>query len=87
MISGTSVVFSRRADSGSAVHAHFCATCGSTVFWELDRFPDVIAVAQGMFGDPDYPAPTISVWERYQHPWTGQIEQMDIDRHAGPPVP
>ncbi|UZW57801.1 GFA family protein [Sphingobium sp. JS3065] len=84
-IKGDSSVYVRQADSGHAVRAHFCASCGSTVYWELDGFPDVIAIAQGMFGDPAYPPPTIAVWEDYQHPWTARIADLAIDRFPKAP--
>jgi hypothetical protein len=72
-ISGTSQRFTRAADSGNRVTFHFCPTCGSTVYWELSGFPDLIAVALGMFADPDYPPPKVSVWEATRHSWTQHI--------------
>jgi len=60
-IEGRSTAWVRHADSGKAVTAHFCPTCGSTVYWELAGFPDLIAIAQGMFADPDYPPPSVAV--------------------------
>jgi hypothetical protein len=68
---GEAVAFRRVADSGHAVTHHFCPRCGTTVYWDLDGFPDLIAVASGAFADPSYPPPTISVWERTMHPWAG----------------
>ena len=43
--------------------------CGSTVYWEGQGFPGYVAVAIGTFADPNFPAPTISVWEECRHPW------------------
>ena len=48
---------------------HFCPTCGSTVYWENDGFPGYVTVAIGNFADPNFPAPTIAVWEETRHPW------------------
>lgn len=73
MAQGQSSVFTRTADSGNTVSYHFCPNCGSTVYWELSGFPDLIAVALGMFADPAFPAPRVSVWERTRHPWTRRI--------------
>jgi hypothetical protein len=36
---------------------HFCPDCGGTVFWEPEQRPELIAVAVGMFGDPDFGQP------------------------------
>ena len=76
---GRSTAFSRRADSGNSVTFHFCPTCGSTVYWELAGYADVIAIALGMFADPGYPAPQVSVWESTRHPWTARIADCQME--------
>ena len=68
-ISGASNTWQRTADSGSVVRFHFCPTCGSTVYWTSESFPGVVVVAIGNFADPDFPAPTIAVWEEMRHDW------------------
>jgi hypothetical protein len=42
---------------------------GSTVYWESEGFPGYIIVAIGNFADPNFPAPTIAVWEESRYPW------------------
>ena len=69
MISGKSTVWNRKADSGSVLTFHFCPICGSTVYWQSESFPGFLVVAIGNFADPDFPAPTIAVWEESRHPW------------------
>lgn len=66
---GEARTYRRGSDSGHAVNFHFCPGCGSTVFWEPERKPDMIAVAVGCFGDPAFPAPTQSVYEERRHAW------------------
>lgn len=66
---GRSTPTSRRGESGFSIRFHFCPDCGSTVFWEPERKPDMIAVAVGAFGDPGFPPPGQSVWEQRRHPW------------------
>jgi hypothetical protein len=61
--------FTRPSDSGHDVTFHFCPDCGSTVFWEPRRKPDMIAVAVGAFADPAFPAPSQAVHEEFAHPW------------------
>ena len=58
-----------QGDSGNALTFHFCPVCGSTVYWTGEGFPGFVAVAIGTFADPDFPAPTIAVWEEARHPW------------------
>ena len=57
---GKSTAWMRTAESGNAL------TC-STVYWV--GFPGYVAVAIGNFADPNFPAPTIAVWEESRHPW------------------
>ena len=83
--SGPATAYVRTADTGNTVTAWFCPTCGSTVYWELSGFPDVIAVAQGMFADPDYPAPTVEVWTQSRHTWTDRIADLPHPRFAQMP--
>jgi hypothetical protein len=68
-IEGRAKDFTRIADSGNEITFHFCPACGSTVYWELSRMPDILAVAIGAFADPGFPAPGVSVYERRQHSW------------------
>ena len=68
-ISGKSTEWMRTAESGNAMTYHFCPTCGSTVYWENEGFPGQVNVAIGNFADPNFPAPTIGVWEQSRHPW------------------
>ena len=66
---GDRATFTRPSDSGYDIAFHFCPTCGSTVFWEPHRKPDMVAVALGAFADPAFPAPTQAVYEDSRHPW------------------
>ncbi|MEP7454944.1 GFA family protein [Phyllobacterium sp. SB3] len=68
-ISGTVTEFVRIAESGRKVRMYFCPTCGSTVYWKADAAPAMLGVAVGALADPDFPAPTLSVFERYKHHW------------------
>ncbi len=72
----------RTAESGNRVTFHFCPVCGSTVYWESERFPGYIAVAIDNFGDPNFPAPTIAVWEESRHPWVSLPQDTPSKRVA-----
>jgi hypothetical protein len=67
--SGEAKKFSRPSDSGFAVTFHFCPNCGSSVYWEAGRMPEMIGVAVGCFADPDFPAPSQAVYGQRRHPW------------------
>jgi hypothetical protein len=47
----------------------FLSDRGSTIYFENEAFPEIVAVAIGNFADPNFPAPIISVWEQTRHPW------------------
>ncbi|HML07863.1 MAG TPA: GFA family protein [Xanthobacteraceae bacterium] len=77
-ISGNASEFRRTSDSGNALTFRFCPVCGSTVYWEAEGFPGLIAVAVGSFADPSFPAPKHSVWERRRHHWVPVFGDMPI---------
>ena len=68
-ISGDHRKFTRSAASGGNVHNFFCPKCGSTVFWKADNLPGFMGVAVGALADPQYPAPSRSVFEQSKHHW------------------
>lgn len=68
-LSGPASSWTRAADSGFPVTQRFCPTCGSTVVWEPQRKPEVVAVALGAFADPGFAAPSQAVYEQHRHPW------------------
>jgi hypothetical protein len=81
-VEGRATEFERVGDEGNRITLRFCPECGSTVYWTLSGFPDLVAVAVGAFADRDFPAPRISVYERRRHPWVivpdgPEIEHLD----------
>ncbi|WP_447764801.1 GFA family protein [Sphingopyxis panaciterrae] len=81
---GMAKAFRRASASGFAVSFHFCPECGSTLWWEPERLPDLIGVAAGAFADPDFPMPQQAVWGDERHGW---IElPPEIPLHARNPV-
>jgi hypothetical protein len=76
-VSGAAREFIRIADSGRKVRMYFCPTCGSTVYWKPDALPTIIGVAVGALADPNFPAPTTSIFERYKHQWVILPEEVE----------
>jgi hypothetical protein len=79
-ITGSSTEFKRVADSGRSVSFRFCPVCGSTVYFEAELFPGLLAVTVGSFADPDFPAPKHSVWEDRRHGWVMAFGELPIGR-------
>lgn len=78
-IDGRAMRYVRTADSGNTITFHFCPDCGSTVYYQLDAVPDVVAVALGAFADRDFPAPKFSVYENRKHAWTSVAGDVEHD--------
>jgi hypothetical protein len=66
---GTATAWRRTGASGNSLTCYFCPICGSTIHFESEAFPGIVAVAIGNFADPNFPAPIVSVWEETRHPW------------------
>jgi hypothetical protein len=81
-LAGDSTTWTRTAESGNRVTFHFCPICGSTVYWEGEGFREHIAVAIGNFADPNFPPPTIAVWEQSRHAWLSLPPDMPPKRAA-----
>lgn len=79
-ITGRTSSWARQGDSGGTATFHFCPTCGSTVYWEMDWAPDFIAIAVGAFADPTFPPPNVMVYEDRMHPWALSGEGLGMER-------
>lgn len=66
---GESHSYKRTSDSGLNSDRRFCPHCGSTVYWKADFLENHTGVSVGSFSDPDFPEPTVSVWNQSKHPW------------------
>lgn len=79
-ISGQSKVFERTGDTGAKVAFHFCADCGTTLYWYGEKLPGFTAVALGAFESPGFRGPDYSVYETRQSEWIelrGDMEHYD----------
>ena len=54
-------------DGGEERRFHFCPECGGTVYYFTE--PEFMAIPVGVLADPDFPEPTVSVWESRKHAW------------------
>lgn len=67
--SGAARSFRRTSASGFDVTFNFCPECGSNLWWEPARLPNVIGIAVGSFADRAFPMPEQAVWVEEAHPW------------------
>ena len=78
-IHGQSKQYVRIGDEGSKITFSFCPDCGATVHYEIDGLEENIAIPVGAFAEPNFPGPTLSVYEEHKHAWVGlpaDIEHM-----------
>ena len=68
-VNGTYRSWERVADSGNKATYKFCPICGSTIAYEIEGWPGVIAIPVGAFADPEFPSPKFSVYEHRRHSW------------------
>lgn len=64
IISGATTTYAQNsAGSGKRVTINFCPTCGTKLFLDLERFPEIIGLYGGTFDDPNWfeRAPKISM--------------------------
>jgi hypothetical protein len=77
---GRSSEYLRVSDEGDEERTfHFCPDCGATVFYTTSDAPDVIAVPVGVFADPTFPPPTVSVYGSRRHPWVALPAAIETD--------
>jgi hypothetical protein len=92
-IEGRATECQRVGDEGNRVTPRICPDCGSTAYWTLSGFPDLIGIAVGNFADPSRPAPRVSAFEDRRHLWVSapdsverrrgnQGKRLEIDRRA-----
>jgi hypothetical protein len=75
-IEGPSKVFERDGQPGRKVRFYFCPDCGTSLYWDADVRPDWYLLAVGAFADPDFPPPSVSIFEESKHTWIHLPEGM-----------
>ncbi len=68
-VAGPFQVWRHTADSGRTLESAFCPSCGSTVFFRTEAWPDIVGVAAGCFAEQDFPRPERLYWAARRHAW------------------
>ncbi|MCC2963510.1 GFA family protein [Massilia sp. IC2-278] len=77
-VAGRSTRYVRVGDEGTRAVFHFCPICGTTVYYEPEALPGFVMIPVGAFAEPDFPVPTVSVYEERMHSWI--VPPPDADR-------
>jgi hypothetical protein len=73
--------------SSETAYRHFCADCGSQLFFERITRPDRIGVMAGSLDDPHAFRPDYHIWTSQQCEWLKLDESDGVPRAAGMPPP
>ncbi len=74
-VEGETKVYARTGDTNSVLEFYFCPHCGTNLYWKgPEIFPGKIGVAVGCFEDPNFPAPTRSIFGARRHRWLSMPE-------------
>jgi hypothetical protein len=68
-VSGNAVKYVRTGDQGATFVFRFCPVCGTSVFHTEEGDDTSVGVAVGAFADPQFPAPSVAVYDCRRHPW------------------
>jgi len=82
-VEGTTKVHARKGDSGAYVYFHFCPDCGSTMYWEVEASPGKTGIPVGVFADPAFPPPSVSIFVPHKHPWVSVPEGIAQNERHG----
>ena len=84
-LTGTPATFARPADSGALLTQHFCATCGTHVYAQSSRAPDIHLIPVGFFaGNAAWFVPNQLIFARSHQEW--DILPDHLPRHETYPV-
>lgn len=73
-IEGRAHEYVRVGDEGGRATFRFCPTCGTTVYYEAEALPGLIAIQVGAFADPSFPPPQYTVYNQRRHAWAAMPE-------------
>jgi hypothetical protein len=68
-VTGTATEWVRTGDQGAQFRFRFCPVCGTNLFHTEEGREGSVGVAVGAFNDPNFPAPTVSIYDCRRHPW------------------
>jgi hypothetical protein len=66
---GKATAFTSRGESGGQVTRHFCPTCGTPVWSDVESGPGWVAVKAATFDDPSWIRPAAEIWTDSAQPW------------------
>ncbi|RDS83359.1 GFA family protein [Dyella psychrodurans] len=76
-LSGQSTRYVQISDEGNKTNFEFCPNCGATVYYTSEGSEEMVAIPVGVFAEPAFPAPIISIYEERKHGWVVMPEGIE----------
>ena len=68
-VSGPLHAYQRPTDSGSTTSCWFCATCGTRIYHQSARAPEMVTLKGGTLDSAAAVTPVAHLWVSRRHPW------------------
>lgn len=78
--SGQPKVYADTADSGNKLYRAFCPDCGSPIYSQREKTPEVMVVKVGTLDDSSAMKLVMNIWTRSARPWVDI--SPDTEQHA-----
>ena len=77
-VDGRATKYRRTGDEGTTAVFSFCPVCGSTVHYRFESDDDIVVIPVGAFAEPDFPAPSVSIYHVRKHAWVTMPQGIEI---------
>ena len=76
-IEGQATEYRRTGDEGTSAVFAFCPVCGATVHYRLEDRDDIVVIPVGAFAEPEFAAPSLSIYNERKHAWVTMPEGIE----------
>ncbi|TRZ57077.1 MAG: hypothetical protein D4S02_14150 [Rhodocyclaceae bacterium] len=66
---GTPKLFADTADSGNILNRYFCGDCGSAIYNQRTKTPEMVVVKVGTLDDSSQMKLVMNIWTKSARPW------------------
>ena len=84
--SGKTKVYTDTAESGNTLYRHFCGDCGSPIYSQREKMPELMVIKVGTLDDTSGMKLTTNIWTRSARPWM-HIDPAATNHSQNRPVP
>ena len=84
--SGKTKVYKDAAESGNTLYRHFCGDCGSPIYSQREKMPELMVIKVGTLDDTSGLKLTTNIWTRSARPWM-HIDPAATNHPQNRPMP